>query len=88
MVAYFFSCKFSQPHVDLAEKNILLTRTGSYKGRLTLSNAEMPSKAFMKIITLTTISCCEWKISGARILVTKPLLSIVKHKMTREGDVY
>ena len=83
MVAYFFSCKFSQPQVDLAEKNIPLTRTGSYKG-----NAEMPSKAFMKIITLTTISCCERKISGARILVTKSLLSIVKHKMTREGDVY
>ena len=88
MVAYFFSCKFSQPQVDLAEKSILLTRTGSYKGRLTLSNAEMPSKAFMKIITLTTISCCERKISGERILVTKPLLSIVKHKMTREGDAY
>ena len=42
----------------------------------------------MKIITLTTISRCERKISGARILVTKPLLSIVKHKMTREGDAY
>ena len=42
----------------------------------------------MKIITLTTISCCKRKISGARILVTKPLLSIVKRKMTREGDAY
>ena len=88
MVAYFFSCKFSQPQVDLAENNILLTRKGSYKGRLTLSNAEMPSEAFMKIITLATISCCERKISGARISVTKPLLSIVKDKMTREGEVY
>ena len=44
----FFSCKFSQPQVDLAEKNILFTRTGSYKGRLTLSNAEMPAQASIK----------------------------------------